>query len=361
MKGFELYWMDLKSKNISVLVKTNRKYSAILIDAKSAMKKLISLLERLPIKKIVTFCSLTSLEYHQILSTVSEKVVNIFIIGVSVPDIDQMKTFKLLDFKKLTTLKIKHNKMGADALLPFRSVKNLKSFRLENLRNAENKLDDITTVFQFLKAQQNLKSLDLDSSYNEIFTKKEFADALDLQLNKLSVNTLESEDLLKLLQKQNGLKKLSVNIMWITRDLMQYFLHEMKSLKNLIFLYLDFDVIDSSWTSKKNLMIEKITFWCDEELANEYLVPTIVTLLNVLPNLKVASFLHFPKNFLTEILLTIQTTAEKLEKLQFCRCEIPTLKLKQLKRAKFTECKERSVYDFLSVNKNVEAVIKYCE
>ncbi len=348
---------------MNVHVKTNRKYSTISFDG-FAMKKLIPLLERLPIKKIIiTGCTstFTSTELHKILTAVSEKVENIFIIGVSVPDIDQIKTFKLLEFKKQKTLKVKHNKMGVNIIRPFSSVVNLKSFRLENLRNTENKPDDITTVFQFLKAQQNLKNLNLDSSYNEIFTNKEMSDVLDLQLDKLTVNGLESEDLLKLLQKQSTLKKLSVDMMWITLDVMKFFLHEMKFLKSLNFLYVEFDVIDNSWASKKNLMIEEIFFGRHKQFTNEFLVPTIIALLNVLPNWKVASFYDFPKNLLTEILLTIQTTAEKLEKLQFCRCEIPTLKLKQLKRAKFTECKERNVYEFLSVNKNIEAVIKYCE
>ncbi len=227
------------------------------------------------------------------------------------------------------------------------------------MRHTENKPDDITTVYKFLKAQQNLKNLNLDSRNNEIFTKKEFADALNLQLDKLAVNGLESEDLLKLLQKQNRLKKLSVGGMLITQDLMQYFLQELKYLKNLDFHFVYFvDYVDESWTSKKNLMIEKIAFRNDKQFGDLYLVPTIIALLNILPNLKVASFLHFPKNLLTEILLTIQTTAEKLEEVQFINCEIPALKLKQLKRAKFSECEEKFIHKFLSVNEHVEGDIE---
>jgi hypothetical protein len=157
------------------------------------------------------------------------------------------------------------------------------------------------------------------------------------------------------------LKKLSVGGMLITQDLMQYFLQELKYLKNLDFHYVYFvDYVDESWTSKKNLMIEKIAFRNDKQFGNLYLVPTIIALfeLDLLPNLKVASFWDFPDDLLTEVLLVIQTTAEELEEVQFCRCEIPALELKQVKRAKFVESQEKFIYEFLSVNVHVEGDIK---
>jgi hypothetical protein len=128
MKKFELSWSDLEFKNdIDILLETKRKYSVIRI-SETAMKNLIPLLERLPIKKLyISFCSLKSLEIHRILTAVAEKVESIRIICVSVPDIDQIKTLKLLEFKKLTKLKMMHNnETEAAAVLPFRSAENLK-------------------------------------------------------------------------------------------------------------------------------------------------------------------------------------------------------------------------------------------
>ncbi len=125
----------------------------------------------------------------------------------------------------------------------------------------------------------------------------------------------------------------------------------MKSLKSLSFINVTFDVIDSLWTLEKNITIEKIHFGRNYYDTNEFLAPTIPTLfhLNLLPNLKIASFIGFSKNLMEEILLAIQSNAEKLEELRFQECG-----MKQLKRVTFENCYEDEDGEFFSINADVE-------
>ncbi len=201
---------------------------------------------------------------------------------------------------------------------------------------------------RFTDSQQNLKKLYVDSSFNAIFERKELADTLDLKVEKLSVELLKSFDLLKFLRKQDSLERLKVYELLISHDAMQFFLNQMKSLKSLSFINVTFDDIDSLWTLEKNITIEKIHF------GRNYYDNATLFHLNLLPNLKIASFIGFPKNLMEEILLAIQSNAEKLEELRFQECGIPSLELKQLKRATFENCDEDEVGEFFSINADVE-------
>jgi hypothetical protein len=196
----------------------------------------------------------------------------------------------------------------------------------------------------------------VDSSFTAIFERKDLADTLDLKVEKLSVDSLNSFDLLKFLRKQVSLEKLKVYRLFISHDVMQFFLNQMKSLKSLSFTNVTFDVIDSLWTLEKNPMVEYVFFNRNNYDTNEFLAPTIAELfkLDLLPNLKIASFCGFPKNLMEEILLAIQSNAEKLEELHIQECGIPSIKLKQLKRATFENCNGDDKYEFYSINDNVE-------
>jgi hypothetical protein len=165
----------------------------------------------------------------------------------------------------------------------------------------------------------------VDSSFTAIFERKDLADTLDLKVEKLSVDSLNSFDLLKFLRKQVSLEKLKVYRLFISHDVMQFFLNQMKSLKSLSFTNVTFDVIDSLWTLEKNPMVEYVFFNRNNYDTNEFLAPTIAELfkLDLLPNLKIASFCGFPKNLMKEILLAIQSNAEKLEELHIQECGIP--------------------------------------
>jgi hypothetical protein len=363
MKGYELLlWKrNLNSNEIDVLVKTNRKFSSVRFfkveSAEPTMEKLILLLGRLHIKSLsISFCSLTS-EFHQILAAVSKDLDKIDLNFSIVSHFDMEDTLK---FKKLTTIELNYNNASpADVLFPFLSARNLKYFEIWNgsLSSSRFTKDEITTVFDFLKAQQNLKTLILDYDLSRALMMKEFADTFDLQLDKFSVESVDSADLLKFLRKQNTLKELVIYGIHIGHDEMQYFLNEMKSLKSLQITRPHFDVIDSLWTLEKNLTIEKIAFGYSSNHPNESIAATISALfnLNLLPNLKIVSFHGFSKILLSDIMPIIRSTAGKLEELQFRECEeIPSLEMKQLCRIKHDDnSDEKSINEFLKINTQV--------
>jgi hypothetical protein len=115
-----------------------------------------------------------------------------------------MKTLKLLEFKKLNTLELLHNERAADLLFPFLNTQSLNVIQVQCFSAYEITEDEITKVHRFLNSQQNLKKLYVDSSFNAIFERIELADTLDLKVEKLSVELLNSFDRLKFLRKQHG-------------------------------------------------------------------------------------------------------------------------------------------------------------
>jgi hypothetical protein len=363
MKGFEIRWWprNLNLKNINVVVETKRKYSAINIfgyeSAGLAIEKLIPLLERLLINSLtISDCSLTSLEFHQILAVISKDLVKIDLSHLDISHCDLFK--EKLEFKELTTIMLHHNTPSADILFPFLKARKLRSFEMRNDQKSKFTKDEIPAVFDFLKTQLNLKKLYLGFDLSRALMMKEFADTFDLQLDKFSVDCVDSADLLKFLRKQNTLKKLVVYGIYIGQEEMQFFLNEMKSLKSLQITRSHFDVIDSLWTLEENLTVEKIFFgYNSDNHPNESIAPTIITLfnLNLLPNLKVFCFHGFSKDLLTDIMPIIQSTAERLEELQFRECEeIPCLEMKQLCRLKHDDnSDEKSINEFLKINSHV--------
>jgi hypothetical protein len=298
---------------------------------------------------------------YRILAAVSKDLVDIDISGTKISDSHLLKRFIMLEFKELTKIELTHNITAtSDILFLFLSARKLTSFDLQNVVNTRFTKDEFPTVFNFLKAQRNLKTLILGFDLSLALMMKEFADAFDLQLEKLSIDCVDSADLLKFLRKQNTLKELVVYRVYIGHEEMQFFLNEMKSLKSLQITRPHFDVIDSLCTLDKNLTIEKIFFGYNSNNRDESNAPTIITLfrLNLLPNIKFVSFHGFTKSSLTEILLVLQTTAKKLEELEFFECkEIPSLEMKQLKRAKFVNCKQNNVDEFLKINEDIEETI----
>ncbi len=362
MRKFEICWFNETTQDIDVLINSRRKYSSIMINyrysAKSSMEIIIPLLERLPIKHLdMRNFHFTSSQFHEILSAVSKTLVEIELMEINVSDPNQMRDFRRLEFKKLTHLELMFNQTRIyELLLPFLSARKLETIKIDSNRETELTKDEMINWFQFLNGQQNLKKLYIERYLSEVFMKKEYADALVLQLEKLSVEAVDSVEFYNFLRKQVSLKKFKICNWFISHNVMQLFLNEMKALKCLHLTNIGFDVIDSLWTLKINPNIEEISFTYNENFIDDRFIQTISTIFNLrlLPNLRVISFLGFTENLLNDIMLAIQATAEKLEVLQFQECWIPCLKFETLKLAKFVACDAENVEEFLMVNDHTD-------
>jgi hypothetical protein len=213
---------------------------------------------------------------------------------------------------------------------------------------------DITELVSFFSSKSKLEDLHLSSNLAGIFKVQENIANLAFQLKQLNINFRNFSDLHyknfnSFLVKQKSLEVLQCSNMKLPiYGTIKLIINGLKKLKEVHFknCALKFDVHEDSLELTKNLIIKNASF----NYAKNCDIKNLLMIMKAIPALSFLRLSGFPENQLQNILEALKSSFVNLQTIEFFKCHLPVVQLRQVQEASFVLCDTNGIEKFLNCN-----------